>query len=547
MVAVVASLATAAGVGGDATRATVRTLAVTGDPIVGLAPDGATLVWGTSGRGLAFFDPATRKVTSRWEDFSSDSWYWGAAFAGRRSVFATDEGDGVYADVNVWTAGPAEARPRRLAEFRADLIDEADDAGAIFSPASDGRTVVFFGAGWTSTTCGRNCFCDPGCTWGKGVWRLSGRRTERVPNQRRVLAGLGVFGDRLATLGWTPACRCDESPAWSPDGREVAWVHAKRLWLTGADGRGRRELSTTDVDSPPRWSPDGSTLAFESGGSVTSIDRSGANLRSVVVGQRPAWAPDGKLLAFNRGMELWIVNADGGSEKLLAPNAVGPDWSPDGRWIAYMQRFGPGRDDYRTAIVSATEPSDSGRLTPDPQCKGTAWSPGGRTMAGTCDSVGLWAFSLYGDGHRLLGAPESHAALEVRTLRSGRLVRRWEVPIFRDTREASIAFTGGYVVVREQRGTFTAPRWVVHRYDVASGRSLGEQALASTAGALSASGRWAVYAVGRRIVLLDVKSGRSSTLANARSTPVGPMILGKRVFWAERWRGGSRVREVVVG
>jgi hypothetical protein len=52
----------------------------------------------------------------------------------------------------------------------------------------------------------------------------------------------------------------------------------------------------------------------------------------------------------------------------------------------------------------------------------------------------------------------------------------------------------------------------------------------------------AVYALGRRIELLDVKSGRASTAAVATSAPVGPIVIGSHVFWGARVHSGSRLR-----
>src|SRR5205085_7524378 len=109
----------------------------------------------------------------------------------------------------------------------------------------------------------------------------------------------------------------------------------------------------------------------------------------------------------------------------------------------------------------------------------------------------------------------------------------------------SVAFSGRYLIATELRAGATF-RVFLHRYDVSTGRALGAEALPAAADRLSLSGRWVAYAAGRRLVLVDAKSGRSSTVAVAARPPVGPVIVDKRILWAERWRSGSRVREVVV-
>lgn len=63
----------------------------------------------------------------------------------------------------------------------------------------------------------------------------------------------------------------DESPVFSPDGRQIAFVSNRgkreehRVWIVGADGSAPRRL-TADTDSVvegnPRWSPDGKLVYF---------------------------------------------------------------------------------------------------------------------------------------------------------------------------------------------------------------------------------------------------------------------------------------------
>jgi Tol biopolymer transport system component len=36
--------------------------------------------------------------------------------------------------------------------------------------------------------------------------------------------------------------------------------------------------------------------------------------------------------------ELWVMDADGGGKRLLALNARGASWSPDGRAVAFVRR-----------------------------------------------------------------------------------------------------------------------------------------------------------------------------------------------------------------
>ena len=105
-------------------------------------------------------------------------------------------------------------------------------------------------------------------------------------------------------------------PAWSPDGKQIAFSVSTGVWNTpeststfeiyvmNADGTGRRQLTdNTAADSNPRWSPDGSLLAFISDRAESNhhdvfvMDADGTNIRQVThtpSGARainPIWRP----------------------------------------------------------------------------------------------------------------------------------------------------------------------------------------------------------------------------------------------------------------
>ncbi len=113
-------------------------------------------------------------------------------------------------------------------------------------------------------------------------------------------------------------------PAWSPRGDVIAFSHGlypaeAEIHLIRTDGSGERRLTQ---GRSPAWSPDGRKLAFVGeNGSIHLIDLDDGTERELARGSSPAWSPDGGKIAFVRGRRispsgpsypfLYVMNADG--------------------------------------------------------------------------------------------------------------------------------------------------------------------------------------------------------------------------------------------
>jgi Tol biopolymer transport system component len=136
----------------------------------------------------------------------------------------------------------------------------------------------------------------------------------------------------------------DVSPAWSPDGRQLAFVswrdgNSEIYLLDLRSGQLRNLTNYPGADSSPVWSPDGTRIAFESlrGGywNIRVIDLETGAVRDltdgVIASQSPAWSPDGRHIAFQSRREgywdLYMIDLESGEMRNLT-NSTSDDLNP---------------------------------------------------------------------------------------------------------------------------------------------------------------------------------------------------------------------------
>jgi Tol biopolymer transport system component len=222
------------------------------------------------------------------------------------------------------------------------------------------------------------------------------------------------------------------TPAWSPDGRTIAFFSDATIYLMDADGSEHRRL-TRRVPGKTislAWSPDGRKLAWLNEGNcgmfcfhLYVVNSDGSGLRNLTgklaagagpgrgTASDPAWSPDGQTIAFVRpnaalGDPIYVVKADGGGLRNLTPKPVGayaaPAWSPDGRKLAFVSD----RDGNSEVYVMNADGSGQRSLTRNPAFDADpAWSPDGRSIAFRSTRDGnpeIYVMNADGSGQRNL-------------------------------------------------------------------------------------------------------------------------------------------------
>jgi TolB protein len=213
------------------------------------------------------------------------------------------------------------------------------------------------------------------------------------------------------------------SPAWSPDGRQIAFVsfieRRSSVYVQDIFSGKRRKLDVgRGLNSAPAWSPDGSRLAVtlsRDGNPDIYIHELDGGLRRLTqhraIDTEPAWAPDGRSLVFtsDRGgnPQIYRVRVDGanGPERVTFEGEYNAraSFSPDGRALAMVHSNGQG---YRIAHLDleygALTVLTTSRLDESP-----SFSPNGNMLVYATSGRGgseLKAVSVDGRVHLSLAA-----------------------------------------------------------------------------------------------------------------------------------------------
>jgi len=151
--------------------------------------------------------------------------------------------------------------------------------------------------------------------------------------------------------------RVEGAPRFSPDGKKLAFQSYRsgvpEIWISNPDGTDAVQVTNLRTSKPemPAWSPDGRWLAFADGG-FHVINSTGGQPRRLFTSaddfDGPSWSHDGQQIYFWRrhlgeDAQIWRVPATGGVEVQVTHNGGASSMeSADGQFLYFTKLMRPG-------------------------------------------------------------------------------------------------------------------------------------------------------------------------------------------------------------
>lgn len=306
-------------------------------------------------------DVAAKKFTNVTDFEGLDSWpMW--ARDGNIYFVSDRDGNGL---TNIWRVAESGGKAERITSFK---------SGDVRWPAisADGKTIVFehdFGVSKLDVASKRvtPLRFDINAETEESLTEVRNFNSEvddydLAPNSRRI--AFAVHGEiftapveegdlrQITDSPWR-----DRNVTYSPDGKWLACVSDRsgreELYVSAVDGAGEPQ-KLTDIDALKAsysWSPDSTQIAYTSSdGKLRTVVVASKETKEITTSRygnvgKPDWSHDGKWLAYSkpdvsRVTDIYLVPSTGGEEKKVTFESFSegsPRFSPDGRKLFFTR------------------------------------------------------------------------------------------------------------------------------------------------------------------------------------------------------------------
>lgn len=306
-------------------------------------------------------DVAAKKFTNVTDFEGLDSWpMW--ARDGNIYFVSDRDGNGL---TNIWRVAESGGKAERITSFK---------SGDVRWPAisADGKTIVFehdFGVSKLDVASKRvtPLRFDINAETEESLSEVRNFNSEvddydLAPNSRRVV--FSVHGElftapveegdlrQITDSPWR-----DRNVTYSPDGKWLAYISDRsgreELYVSAIDGAGEPQ-KLTDIDALKAgysWSPDSTQIAYTSSdGKLRTVVVASKETKEITTSRygnvgKPDWSPDGKWLAYSKAdvsrvTDIYLAPSTGGEEKKVTFESFSegsPRFSPDGRKLFFTR------------------------------------------------------------------------------------------------------------------------------------------------------------------------------------------------------------------
>jgi Tol biopolymer transport system component len=276
--------------------------------------------------------------------------------------------------------------------------------------------------------------------------------------------------DRHVILGDLPVHPV--TPRWSPDGRQIVFEgngdRGSQVWIANADGTGARAVTATPDGCPdgtctegvqPAWSPDGRSIAYVAPTHEQAVfTRTALSIVDIATGAttelystaeaslgRPSWSPDGRSIVLDilryegipeittlASTVIAVVDVAGVEHtprELTEPRLLAgyPSWHPTSDLIVFRtNRFSPETSTLQDPAAASdlytirADGSGLAQVTDNgvdgPIVRGPTWTPDGRILYGRLDDPNADEYLTVIDAN---GSGEESATGGLRTIGEG--------------------------------------------------------------------------------------------------------------------------------